>query len=210
MSANREARMTKTDPRIDAYIARAAPFAQPILQHLRALVHRALPGVEETIKWSMPHYMLGGKNVAGMAGFKAHCAFTIHGEGRQGPNGDDAETGMGQYGKITALGDLPDEAVMIERLHAARDRVAASGSATKRPVARAPKPELPVPDELAAALATNAAASAHFDAVTPSARREYNEWIGEAKAAATRERRVAQAVEWIAEGKKRNWKYEKC
>ena len=200
----------KTDPRIDAYIAKAAPFAQPILRHLRALVHRALPGVGETIKWSMPHFLVGGKNVAGMAGFKAHCAFTIHGEGRQGPDGNDAETGMGQYGRITALGDLPDEVVMIERLHAARDRVVTTGSATKRPVARAPKPELAVPDELAAALADNPAALANFDAFTPSARREYDEWIGEGKTAATRERRVAQAIEWIAEGKKRNWKYEDC
>ena len=200
----------KTDPRIDAYIAGAAPFAQPILEHLRALAHRALPGVEETIKWSMPHFMLGGKNVAGMAAFKAHCAFTIHGEGRQGPNGDDAETGMGQYGRITALGDLPDEAVMIERLHAARDRVATSGSASKRPSARAPKPELPVPVELVAALAANSAAQAQFDAFSPSHRREYNEWIGEAKQAATRARRTAQAIEWIAEGRKRDWKYEAC
>ena len=200
----------KTDSRINAYIARAAPFAQPILEHLRALAHRALPGVAETIKWSMPHFMLGGKNVAGMAAFKAHCAFTIHGEGRQGPNGDDVETGMGQYGRITALGDLPAEAVMIERLHAARDRISTSGSAINRPVARAPKAELPVPDELTAALAANRAAQAQFDAFSPSHRREYNEWIGEAKQPATRERRVAQAIEWIADGKWRNWKYENC
>ena len=199
-----------TDPRIDAYIAKTAPFAQPILQHLRGLVHRALPGVEETIKWSMPHFMLRGKNVAGMAAFKAHCAFTIHGEGRHGPAGDDAEAGMGHYGKITALGDLPDEAMMIERLHAARDRVATSGSATKRPAARARKPELTVPEELAAALAANPAAQAKFDAFAPSHRREYNEWIGQAKQVATRARRIAQAIEWIAEGKKRNWKYENC
>ena len=205
---------TKTDPkidaRIDAYIAKAAPFAQPILEHLRSLVHRALPGAEETIKWSMPHFMHGGKNVAGMAAFKAHCAFTIHGEGRHGPKGDDAQTGMGQHGKITALSDLPDERVLVERLHAARDRVETSGSATKRPATRAPKPELPVPPELATALAANPAAQAKFDAFAPSHRREYNEWIGEAKQPATRERRVAQAVEWIAEGKKRNWKYENC
>jgi uncharacterized protein YdeI (YjbR/CyaY-like superfamily) len=199
-----------TDPRIDAYIAKSAPFARPILEHLRELVHRALPGVEETIKWSMPHYMVGGKNVAGMAAFKAHCAFMIHGEGRQGPKGDDAQTGMGQYGKIAALEDLPDETVMIERLHAARDRVATRGSATKRPVARKPKPELPVHDELAAALAVNPAAKGNFDAFAPSHRREYNEWIGEAKQPATRARRVVQAIEWIAEGKKRNWKYENC
>lgn len=199
-----------TDPRIDAYIANAAPFAQPILAHLRGIVHQALPGAVETIKWSMPHFQVGGKNVAGMAAFKAHCAFTIHGEGRHGPHGNDVEGGMGQYGKITALDDLPPESVIVERLHAARDRVETGGSATKRPVAKAPKPELPVPAELAQALALHPAAQSNFDRFAPSHRREYNEWIGEAKQAATRERRVAQAIEWIAEGKKRNWKYENC
>jgi uncharacterized protein YdeI (YjbR/CyaY-like superfamily) len=199
-----------TDPRIDAYIAQAAPFAQPILEHLRALVHRALPRVEETVKWQMPHFLVGGKNVAGMAAFKAHCAFTIHGEGRQGPNGCDAESGMGQYGKISALGDLPAEAVIFERLHAARDRVQTTGRATKHPVSRAPKPELPVPDALAAALAIHPVAQANFAALAPSHRREYNEWIGEAKQAATLERRVAKAIELIAEGKKRYWKYQDC
>ena len=199
-----------TDPRIDAYIAKAAPFAQPILKHLRGVVQCALPGAEETIKWSMPHFLVGGKNVAGMAAFKAHCAFTIHGEGRHGPTGDDAGAGMGQYGKITALTDLPDDAVLVARLHAARDRVQISGSATQRPAGRAPKPELPIAPELAAALAADRAAQANFDTFAPSHRREYNEWIGEAKQPATRERRVNQAMEWIAEGKKRNWKYEGC
>ena len=198
-----------TDPRMDAYIANAAPFAQPILEHLRAMVHRALPGVEETIKWSMPHFMLRGKNVAGMAAFKAHCAFTIHGQGRHGPKGDD-EGGMGQHGRITALADLPDDRVLIERLRAARERVELTGSATKRPVARAPTSDLPMPDELALALASNPATQARFDAFAPSDRRDYSEWIGEAKQPATRAKRAAQAIEWIAEGKKRNWKYETC
>lgn len=199
-----------TDPRVDAYITKAAPFARSILGHLRAVVHRALPGAQETIKWGMPHFMLNGKNVAGMAAFKAHCAFTIHGEGRHGPKGHDAGSGMGSYGKVTALGDLPPDAVIIERLHAARDRIETSGSATKRTVAKSPKPEIPVPPELAQALSLQPAAQSNFERFAPSHRREYCEWIGEAKQAATRERRVAQAIEWIADGKKRNWKYENC
>lgn len=196
-----------TDPRIDAYIAKAAPFAQPILEHLRALVHRALPGATETIKWSMPHFMLDGKNIAGMAAFKAHCAFTIHGEGRHGHTTGD---GMGHEGKITSLDDLAPEPELAAKLHAARDRVAELGSATKRTTPRTPKPELPIPPELAAALAAVPAAQDHFAAFAPSHRREYIEWITEAKTAATRDKRIAQAVEWIAEGKKRNWKYENC
>lgn len=192
-----------SDPRIDAYIAKAAPFAQPVLVHLRALVRRALPEAKETIKWGMPHFTLGGKNVCGMSAFKAHCAFVIHGDGRQGG-------AMGQYGKITAIGDLPVEADLVVALHAARDRVATLGSAVKRPAVRKPRPEISMPPEFGAALAAVPAAQAAFDGFPPGARRDYLEWITGAKADATRDKRIAQAVEWIAAGRKRNWKYEKC
>ena len=193
-----------TDPRIDAYIEKAAPFAQPILKHLRALVARAVPEAEETIKWSMPHWTLGGKNVAGMASFKAHCAFMIHGDGRQGPEDNRA---MGQYGKIATMADLPSDADLIAKLHDARDRLAAGQpKKAKAP----PKPGIPLPDDFAAALAAQGPAKDHFEAFAPSHRREYLEWVTTAKAEATRAKRIAQAVEWIGEGKKRNWKYENC
>lgn len=189
-----------TDPRVDAYIAKAAPFAQPILSHLRAVVARALPEAVETIKWSMPHWTVGGKNVAGMAAFKAHCAFVIHGDGRQG----DA---MGQYGKIATLGDLPSDADLVAKLHGARDHLAVpQPKKTKAP----PKPEIPLPADFAAALAAHCPAQDHFERFAPSHRREYLEWVTTAKAEATRARRIAQAVEWIGEGKKRNWKYGAC
>ncbi|MFM5884460.1 MAG: YdeI/OmpD-associated family protein [Novosphingobium sp.] len=196
--------MTK-DPRIDAKIAEAAPFARPILTHLRALVHATFPDVEETIKWGMPHFMVGGKNVAGMAAFKAHCAFMIHGEGRQG----DA---MGQYGKIAALTDLPSDAELAEKLREARARIDTAGTALKKkPSAqRQAKAELPMPAEFQAALDANPAARATLEAFAPSHRREYVEWVAEAKRTETRDKRIAQAVEWLADGKKRNWKYENC
>lgn len=192
-----------TDPRIDAYIAKAAPFAQPILVRLRALVHRALPGAEETIKWGMPHFTMDGKNVCGMSAFKAHCAFVVHGDGRQGE-------AMGQYGKIASLGDLPPETELVAAIHAARDRVAEKGTALKRPTVRTPKPEIAMPDAFAAALGASRLATATWEGFPPGARREYLEWITDAKTEPTRDKRVAQAIEWIAEGKKRNWKYEKC
>jgi uncharacterized protein YdeI (YjbR/CyaY-like superfamily) len=194
-----------TDPRIDAYIAAAAPFAQPILTHLRALVHAALPEGEEAIKWGMPHFMVGGKNVAGMSAFKAHAAFIIHGDGRQG----DEKQGdaMGQYGKIASLADLPSDADLTAKLHAIRDNLA---NGVKKPRVTTPKAAIAMPDDFAAALALAVAASAHYNAFTPAQQREYLEWIVTAKAADTRTRRIAQAIEWIAEGKKRNWKYEKC
>ncbi len=194
----------QTDPRIDAYIANAAPFAQPILTRLRAIVHAALPGVEETIKWSMPHFMVGGKNVAGMAAFKAHCAFTVHGEGRGGTEG------MGQHGKLTSVDEIPSEADLAAKLKEAVGRIETAGSAAPKRVKAPPKAEIPVPDDFAAALAANPNAKATLEGFAPSHRREYLEWITEAKREETRAKRIAQAVEWLAEGKKRNWKYENC
>jgi uncharacterized protein YdeI (YjbR/CyaY-like superfamily) len=192
-----------TDPRVDAYIEQAAPFAHPILKTLRALVHEALPGTEETIKWGFPHFTVSGKNICGMAAFKAHCAFTVHGDGGQGE-------ALGQYGKIAALSDLPSQDELTIRLHAARDRILTKGTALKKAVERKPKPEIAMPADFAVALDAVPAAQASFDGFAPSHRREYLEWITEAKSDATRSKRLAQAVEWLAEGKKRNWKYEKC
>lgn len=196
--------MPTTDPRIDAYIVKAAPFAKPILIHFRALVRRALPEIEEGIKWGMPAFMIGGKNVAGMAAFKAHCAVMIHGEGRLGDN-----PGMGGYGKVTAKSDLPPDAELEAAVQAATRRVAVAGTATKK-AKKPPKPDIPMPDDFATALAAVPDAKASLESFPPSARREYLEWITEAKQAATRVKRIAQAVEWLAEGKKRNWKYENC
>ena len=195
---------TQRDPRIDAYIAKAAPFAQPILTHLRALVHETLPGLAETIKWGMPHFIHNGKNVAGLAAFKAHCAFMIHGDGRQG----DA---MGQYGKIAALSDLPGDNTLKSKLVEAAGRIDQAGTALKPKTApRAAKAEIALPDDFAAALAAVPAARATLDGFAPSHRREYLEWVTEAKRPETRAKRIAQAAEWLAEGKKRNWKYEGC
>jgi uncharacterized protein YdeI (YjbR/CyaY-like superfamily) len=195
----------QTDQRIDAYIANAAPFARPILARLRAIVHAALPRAEETIKWGMPHFTVSGKNLAGMAAFKAHCSFVIHGEGRLG-----GDAGMGQFGKIASLEHIPDEAMLAESLKQAAERIESTGSAkTPRPKP-APKALVAMPDDFAEALAGNPAARAVFDGFAPSHRREYLEWITEAKRAETRAKRIAQSLEWLAEGKKRNWKYEKC
>lgn len=190
------------DPRVDDYIARAADFARPILEHLRGVTHRALPEAGEGIKWGMPHFLVNRKNVAGMAAFKAHCAFVIHGDGRQGE-------AIGQFGRIAALADLPPEDELAAKLRAARDRVLAKGTARKAGATRKPKPEIPMPGDFGAALEKVPAAREAFDKFAPSHRRDYLEWISEAKAPATRAKRVAQAIEWIAEGKHRHWKYEK-
>ncbi len=193
------------DPRVDAYIANAAPFARPILAHLRTTVHGACPQVGESIKWGMPFFVLDGCILANMAAFKQHCAFGFwHGGDRaERGRGDEA---MGQFGRITALADLPP----VRELKALV-RLAAMQAASGAPLPRAPKSgagrPAPAPD-LAAALARNADARRHFEAFAPSKRREYVDWLTEAKQDATRARRLAQAIEWLAEGKSRHWKYQ--
>lgn len=191
------------DPKVDAYIAKSAPFARPILTHLRALVHETLPGLDEALKWGMPHFIYKGKNLAGIAAFKAHCAFVIHGDGRQG----DA---MGQYGKIASLADLPGDNELKSKLVEAQQRIDQAGTALKPKAPRTPRPELPIPPEFAAALDASPAARATLDGFAPSHRREYVQWITEAKRPETRDKRIAEAIALLSEGKKRNWKYEGC
>ena len=196
--------MPATDPRIDAYIAKAAPFAQPILSHVRALVHTTIPGLEETLKWSMPHFVYKGKNLAGLAAFKAHAAVMIHGDGRQG----DA---MGQFGKIAALADLPSDKELAAKLLEAKARIDTEGTALKPKTApKALKAEIATPDDFAEALAAMQGVRARFDGMPPSCRREYLEWITDAKRPETRAKRIATTCEQVAEGKKLNWKYENC
>jgi uncharacterized protein YdeI (YjbR/CyaY-like superfamily) len=194
----------ETDPRIDAYIAKQADFARPILDHLRRLVHEAVPEAEETIKWGMPFFTLKGRPLANMAAFKAHAAFGLwQGRAVLGEAGAHGEA-MGQFGRLTSLADLP----AAEELAAILRRAA---EAPPKPRVRgAAKPELETPPDLRQALEANASAVAVFEAFPPSCRREYVEWVTEAKRPETRAKRIAQSVEWMAEGKRRNWKHERC
>jgi uncharacterized protein YdeI (YjbR/CyaY-like superfamily) len=192
------------DPRIDAIIDKAGDFAKPILRHWRALVHETVPGVEEAIKWSMPHFVYKGKNIAGMAPFKTHCALMVHGDGRQ------ESEGMGSYGKLTKLEDMPSDAELIAKLQDAMGRIDRGEKEPWRLEPPKPKAKIEVPQDLAAGLAANPAAAQFWDKLSPSARYEYLQWITEAKRDETRVKRLGQALEWLAEGKKRNWKYESC
>jgi len=197
--------MPTLDPRVDAYIAKAAPFAQSILIHLRTLVHQACPEVEETMKWSFPHFMYKGM-LCSMAAFNAHCALNFW--KAELLMGDAAQRdAMGQFGRITALADLPPaaqlQAYLLQAMQLNDAGVAPVRSRTPRPAT------VTVPDDLQAALAQQAGAQQHFAAFSPSKQRDYIEWLEDAKTEATRTRRREQAVAWIAEGKARNWKYEK-
>jgi len=192
------------EPRIDAYIAKAQPFAQPILEHVRKRVHAVLPDVEETMKWSMPAYCKGGKIVIGTAAFKAHAAVNFWRGQELGL--DRSERGMGQLGRLTSLADLPWD---FDALIAKAADLAANVPAPPK-AKRAPKPELEMHPDFAAALDKAPKAKATMDAFSPSCRREYLEWIADAKQDATRSKRIGTAIEWLSEGKKRNWKYENC
>jgi uncharacterized protein YdeI (YjbR/CyaY-like superfamily) len=200
--------MGKRDPRVDAYIERSADFAKPILAHLRDVVHAACPQVEETMKWSFPHFMHHGM-MCGMAAFKQHCTFGFwKGELVVGRASAADERAMGQFGRITGLAGLPSRKALTAYI----SKAAKLNEEGIKPVRAKPKPrpEAAVPEDLATALKRNRKAAATFAAFSPSQRREYIEWIVEAKREETRAKRLAQAIEWIAEGKARNWKYEKC
>jgi len=196
------------DPRFDTYIARQADFARPILEHLRAAVHAACPDCEETLKWSMPTFMYKGQILASMAAFKAHATFGFWKGSLIVGDGEEQKSAMGQFGRLTSIDDLPGAEVLgllIKKAMALTD----AGAKTPRPIKHA-KPPVEAPADLAAALDGNPAARATFDSFPISCKRDYVDWIVEAKRDETRAKRLAQAVEWMAEGKKRHWKYENC
>lgn len=200
--------MPTVDPRVDAYIEKSAPFAQPILNHIRKLVHKAYPGIEETMKWSFPHFEYKG-TICSMASFKQHCAFGFWKQSLLEQAAFPAEkTAMGSFGRITSVKDLPSDKVMIGLIHQAVElNEKGIKVEKKKPVSNQ---ELVVPRDLTKALSKNKAAKVAFEKFSPSHKKEYVMWIEEAKTEPTRNKRLATTVEWLSEGKSRNWKYEKC
>ena len=197
----------KTDPRIDAYIARQADFARPILEHLRAVVHEACPECEETLKWSSPSFMYKGKILAGFAAFKAHATFGYWSGSQVVELSGKEPTAMGQFGRMTSLEDLPPRATLIALTKKAMKLIDEGVKPVRNKTVKAP---FTVPQDLRAAIDAVPPAKATFDGFSPSCQREYVEWVTEAKRDETRAKRLAQTIEWLAEGKRRNWKYENC
>lgn len=185
------------DSRIDAYIAKSPEFARPILSYFRDLVHEVVPDVEETIKWSAPAFYYEGP-MAGMAGFKSHCAFRFWKFSLLGLEAN-------EFGNVASISDLPPKKELVALLTKAK-KLNGEGVKIAKPK-RAPKKEAKTPPDLAAALKKNKKAASTFEDFSPSHRREYIEWITDARSDETRRRRLDQAVAWIAEGKPRNWKY---
>lgn len=201
--------MGKKDPRVDAYIEKAQPFAQPLLRHLRKVIHAACPEAAETIKWGHPHFDYKGA-FAGVASFKTHASLgfwkaellrnTVKGMPK-------TDASFGSFGRLTSLDDLPSEKTLAAIVKAAA-KLNDDGVKVAR-TKKAPKPPVKVPPYFTAALKKNKRAFAAFDAFPPSHRREYVQWVTEARTEETRDKRLATAIEWISEGKGRNWKYER-
>jgi uncharacterized protein YdeI (YjbR/CyaY-like superfamily) len=195
------------DPRIDAYIARQADFARPILDYVRDVVHEAGPGVEETLKWSAPSFLHGGAILCGMAAFRQHASFGYWKHALV--VGDDPpRDGKGSYGRLTSVADLPPKQQLLAHIRKAMQLNEAG--VARRTASRLAKPPVTIPADVSAALRGNAQAKATFDAFPPGQQREYVDWITDAKREETRHTRLLQAIGWMAEGKRRNWKYERC
>lgn len=199
--------MSDHDARLDAYIAKSAAFAQPILEHLRSVIRAVSPEVEEGMKWSMPFFSYKGAPMCMMAAFKQHCGFGFWLSAQV--VGDALEDGMGQFGKLSSLKNLPPKKELVAFVKKA---MALNEAGARRARARVERPAPVLPDDLAALLAQkqHAAARKTYRHVGPGAQREYLDWIVEAKTDATRQKRPTTALKWLAEDKQRNWRYQKC
>lgn len=202
------------DSRVDAYIEKAAGFAQPVLAHLRKLMHQACPRATESVKWGMPFFVQHGVILGHMAAFKNHCAFGFWGPEMKkvlAKNGLDSSSSMSSLGRITGLQDLPADKLLLSCMRHAAELVE-SGERKKsieRP-SRSRKGKVQVPPELTAALKKNKAAAKAFQEFSPSCQREYADWVAEAKRSETKQTRLKQALTWISQGKSRHWKYQNC
>ncbi len=199
------------DKRLDSYIVKSADFAKPILNHLRSLVHKACPEVEETIKWGMPFFDYKGAGLCNMASFKQHCAFGFWKASLMKDKtlieNAKGETAMGHLGKITSLKDLPSDATLIRYIKEAMKLNDEGIKVEKKKPTRAK--EVKPPDYFLKELKKNKAAQKTFEAFSPSNKKEYVQWISDAKTEETRKSRMTTAIAWMAEGKPRNWKYMK-
>ncbi len=203
--------MGKKDKRIDAYITKSNDFAKPVLNHIRGLVHKACPDAEETVKWGFPHFDYKGV-FCSMAAFKEHCAFNFWKSKLMKDPHKILETGdrtaMGSFGRITSLKDLPKDSVFISYLKEAAKLNDEGVKLPPKPVSKEKK-ELVIPDYFTKAINKNKAAKKVFDGFSYSMKKEYVMWVTDAKTEETRNSRLETAVEWISEGKQRNWKYQK-
>jgi len=201
--------MGQKDPRVDDYIAKAAPFAQPILRHLRKVMHAGCPGVQETMKWSFPHFDYKGV-LAGMAAFKQHCSFGFWKASLIFDSDPTEErNGMGHFGRITAISNLPSEKILLGYVKKAAALNDAGIKVPTQPKAKKERAPIEVPADLTVALKRNRKAQSGFDVLSYSHKKEYVEWLNEAKRDETRQKRMATTLKQLAKGQSRHWKYQR-
>lgn len=204
--------MVKKDKRIDVYISKSADFAKPILKHFRELVHKACPAVEETVKWSFPHFDYNGSMLCSMASFKQHCAIgfwkaSLMSDAKTLLAKAKTEEAMGHMGKITSLKDLPKDSVLIKYI---KEGMKLNDAGIKLPPRKkTTAKDLEIPAYFITALKKNKKAHSTFENFPPGQKKEYVLWVTEAKTETTRNSRLKTAIEWMSEGKIRNWKYVK-
>jgi uncharacterized protein YdeI (YjbR/CyaY-like superfamily) len=203
--------MGKKDPRIDAYIEKAADFAKPVLKHFRQLMHKVCPGVQETWKWSFPHFDYNGGPLAHMASFKQHCAIgfwkaSLMKDNEKLMTAAKSESAMGHFGKITSISDLPKDGVIIKYIH---EGMKLNELGVKRAARKSPSAEVEVLEYFTKAIGKNKKANETFRNFSNSQKKEYVMWVTGAKSENTRLKRLLTAIEWMEEGKIRNWKYIK-
>lgn len=203
--------MSTYDQRVEAYIAKSADFAKPILTHIRKLVHEAYPDITETIKWSFPHFDYKG-TVCSMASFKQHCVFGFW-KSSLLPDPHDllkknTVDAMGQLGRLTSVADLPEDSILIDYIRNAVKLNEEGVKVASKP--GQPRTELIVPDYLNDVLKENPKARENFEKFSYSHKKEYIQWFNDAKTEATKQKRIATALEWLTEGKPRHWKYDQA
>ncbi|RFZ85822.1 hypothetical protein DYU05_09580 [Mucilaginibacter terrenus] len=209
--------MEQYDSRVDAYIEKSAEFAKPILKHLREIVHNASPEITETIKWSAPFFEYKGV-LCFMMAFKQHAGFGFW-KAEQLPDPHqilytEGGEAAGSIGKLTSIADIPDADILVWYIKQAMAQKDAAGPVKAKPAAKkvtGPKPAnttLDTPNYLAELFISNPEAKAYFDKFSPSQKKEYITWFEDAKTTATRDKRLKEGIEWMNEGKTRNWKYK--
>ncbi|WP_428071186.1 YdeI/OmpD-associated family protein [Chryseobacterium gambrini] len=202
--------MEKYSPKVDEYIEKSQDFAKPILNYIRETVHEFCPDAEEAIKWKFPTFLYKGKILCSMVAFKQYCSmgFWLHDEmtSLKEFETEAEKTNMFSLGKITETENLPSKPQLKKMIVEAME-LTDMGVTLKK--ATPSKTETEVPDYFQNALNENKKALEIFKKASPSFRKEYINWIAEAKTESTRNKRMDQALEWISEGKGRNWKYEK-
>jgi len=204
--------LPSSEPEVDAYAEGVEAFAKPILAHLRGLIRATCPEVVETLKWGIPHFDYRGEMMCIFAAYRSHCAFSFWKSALMSDPrlkaSIDLPASKRFMGKLRSLADLPVDAELTAWIREAMLLNEQGAKVAPRKTSAAPKIVV-APPAFVERLAASPSVKAMFESKSASFQKEYNVWIAEAKTEATRDKRINEALAWIAEGKGRFWKYAK-